>query len=479
VQRQRWIVLFLPLILAATLLPASGAGAAPGDAPRLRLRAPSSTIDVFRSPRQDSVRLELPIYLESHDAPFDLRVRRATYDDPAGVWQAIHGDSGVDLHALPADILDGWNGLADFMRVRIYRSDGTLLRRATSTICPAGWDSQRIDDTGPFDPTYPSGCWAWTFTLGTVWGVDEGWAVQPTWVRPPRVRLRDGTYDADVSITRRYRELFGIAEADGSVDVQLRIGPWRDCSFCGAPRSPRGERTQDALTSAPIVLDPDPSTIADLVALPAFDIGIDRHRDRDYLRFGANVWSRGPASLVVEGFRAEGEDRMDAYQYFYADDEIVGRAPVGSFEFDRRDGHHHWHFLQFARYRLLDESLERVVRSRKQSFCLAPTDAIDLTVDGAVWSGDWGSRCGWEGSLWIRETLPTGWGDTYYQGVPGQSFDITDVSNGTYWVEVRANPQELLFDADPSNDTELREVILGGKPGARTVRVLPWHGIEA
>ena len=34
-----------------------------------------------------------------------------------------------------------------------------------------------------------------------------------------------------------------------------------------------------------------------------------------------------PLPLVVEGFRASGEDRMDAYQYFLQDGVVVGRAP--------------------------------------------------------------------------------------------------------------------------------------------------------
>ncbi|HET9672624.1 MAG TPA: lysyl oxidase family protein, partial [Actinomycetota bacterium] len=260
---------------------------------------------------------------------------------------------------------------------------------------------------------------------------------------------------------------------------QVRVLSWGGCGFCEVA-TPEVAQERDALTAAPGSDDPDPGTLPDLVALPAFEIGIDRHRGNDYLRFAANVWNRGPASLVVEGFRAAGEDRMDAYQYFQEDGEIVGRSHVGSFAFDRRDGHDHWHFLQFARYRLLDDTLANVVRSRKQSFCLAPTDSIDLTVEGARWRPDelGFSRCGWSDSLWIREVLPTGWGDTYFQGVPGQSFDISDVPNGTYWIEVRANPLEALFDADPSNDTELRGVVLGGSPGDRTVTVLPWHGIE-
>lgn len=476
---RRWIVSFLVVALGATLPPSVAASAAPADPPRLKLRAPSAVVDLFHSSRRDRVSLQLPVYLAALDAPFELRVRRDGYEDPVGVWQAIHGGSGLHLQELPADVLDGWRGLVNFFRVRVYSGAGKLLHRPTATICPAGWETQRLDDSGPFDATYPSGCYAGPFSLGAVWGIDEGWAVMPSWMSRVRVRLADGTYRATVSITRRYRELFGIADADASVEMQIRVRSFGGCEFCGTAEPDDVERGS-GLTAAPGVDDPDPGTIPDLVALPAFAIGIDRARGRDYLRFGANVWNRGPASLVVEGFRVDGEDRMDAYQYFFEDGEIVGRAHVGSFEFDRRDGHHHWHFLDFARYRLLDASLGHVVRSRKQSFCLAPTDSLDLTVEGAVWRPESAgfSRCGWEDSLWIREVLPTGWGDTYYQGVPGQSFDITNVPNGSYWVEVRANPRGALHDVDPSNDTELREVILGGTPGHRTVTVLPWHGIE-
>jgi hypothetical protein len=76
-------------------------------------------------------------------------------------------------------------------------------------------------------------------------------------------------------------------------------------------------------------------------------------------------------------------------------------------------------------------------------------------------------------SLWIREVLNAGWGDTYERWVPGQSFDITDVPNGTYLVEVATNPDGRLRERDMGNNVALQRVRLGGRPGARTVRVLP------
>jgi hypothetical protein len=479
VRRHRFGLVPTLVLLVATLLPATPAPAALPGAPSLRLRAPQTSVDLYRTAGR-RVRLELPVFLAALDAPFDLRVRRDGYDDPLRLWQAFHGPSGVQLQELPAELLRGWDGLEGFFRVRVYALDGRLLRAKAAAICPAGWEVQRLDDSGPFEPTYPSGCFANPFSLGAVWGVDEGWAVRPIWTTRPRVELRDGTYRAVVTIAKAYRDAFALPLDDASVELTIRIRTFSGCGFCARPAAPERRDDRAALTRAPILTDPDPATLPDLVALPAYGIQVSREGGRDRLNFGANVWDRGPASLVVEGYRVDGEDRMDAYQYFLGDGEVVGRASVGSFAFDRRDGHQHWHFLQFARYRLLDATLAQALRSRKQSFCLAPTDAIDLTADGAVWRPDGlgFSQCGWEDALWIREVLPAGWGDTYFQGVPGQSFDITGLPNGTYWIEVRANPLGSLYDVDPTNDTSLREVILGGTPGARTVTVPPWHGID-
>jgi Lysyl oxidase len=476
VSLRRWSPLVLGLVVVILLSSAPAAPAAPAGTPRLQLKAASSFVEIPRYGR-GPVWLELGISLVSLDAPFELQVRRDTYDDPIGVSQVFHRPGGVELADLPAGILEGWTGLDRFLRIDLYK-DGTLVRRKVPDACLGGWQTERVDDSGPFDPTYPTGCGFNPLTLGAVWGIDQGWSSTPL-LWNGFVRLPDGRYVAKVSIAPRYQNLFGVAPADAEVRVVIRIRSRSGCDFCGAPAAPEGSAFRRALTPAAITADPDPATVPDLVALPAYGIGVSRERGRDYLQFGADVWNRGPAPLLVEGFRAAGEDRMDAYQYFTQDGVVVGRASVGSFHFDHRDGHQHWHFLQFARYRLLDAA-DVAIRSKKQAFCLAPTDPIDLTLDGAVWRPDeiGFSQCGSLTSTWIREVLPAGWGDTYFQGVPGQSFDITDLPNGSYWIEVRANPGHRLFDGDPANDAELREVILGGTPGHRTVSVPPWHGID-
>ena len=50
--------------------------------------------------------------------------------------------------------------------------------------------------------------------------------------------------------------------------------------------------------------------------------------------------------------------------------------------------------------------------------------------------------------------------------------------NGTYYIEVTANPEMVLYETNTSNDVSLRKVILGGTPGHRTVKVPAFHGID-
>ena len=196
------------------------------------------------------------------------------------------------------------------------------------------------------------------------------------------------------------------------------------------------------------------------------------------MSFGATVWVGGNSRLDVEGFRHDGSPWMHAYQYFYRNGHVVGRARVGTMGFS---GYNHWHFQQFAQYRLLNSSKTKVLRSQKEGFCIAPTDPVNLLLPHATWVPSFtglSGACSSQSALWVREELPVGWGDTYFQDTPGQAFNITNLPNGTYYIEIIANPEKLLHETNTRNDISLRKVILGGTPGHRTVRVPAVHGID-
>jgi hypothetical protein len=228
--------------------------------------------------------------------------------------------------------------------------------------------------------------------------------------------------------------------------------------------------------AAPTGTDPlqQASGVPDMRALPAHDLSISHQNNHDYLNFGATIWNAGSGPLVVEGFRGGDAEVMPATQFIYQDGRPVSSQVVGEFEFDHRPGHDHWHMADIAQYDLLDSTGTRVVLSDKQSFCLAPTDAIDLTLPGADWQPDtsslW-SACEGEDAIWLREVLPAGWGDTYYQSVAGQSFDITTLKNGQYRIRVTADPNDHLVETDYTNNVGLRTITLGGTPGHRTVKL--------
>jgi hypothetical protein len=499
--RRRWMLSFLALMVgAAGLGTVDAPSAAAAGRPSVRLVTPDTRVDAQRF--EDGYAMIDPrMLVASKGGDFEIRAHRPDYDHDLSVWQVVNGPNGSRDIALPSWVTPGPDGLPGFLRLRLTDRDGNVVADERRNFCPQGEDV-RINANGPMEPRYPRSCWGGPFVLGSIWGIDRGWAVSALGWDGLYVEAPVGRYRLDVSITRRYAELFGIAPQDarGSVTVRVRQAPECDPHdpWCGKPipegvrpahdhdgalREPSRAPLRGPLGVAPTVAAPSPDTIPDLVALPAWSIFLGNEEGgRQRINFAATVWNAGPAPLLVEGYRREGEAKMDAYQYFLDGEEVVGRRRVGDLVFHDKPGHHHWHFLLFARYSLLDASKERVVLSRKQSFCLAPTDAIDLTVRGAEWRpGSTGlhTACGFgPEDVWIREVLQSGWGDTYFQGIAGQSFDVTDLPNGTYYIAVDANPTGNVYERRADNNRELRKIVLRGRGADRRVEVAPWHGIE-
>lgn len=473
---KRAISTVLGAALVVGLLAAGGsATAAATMPPSLRLVPTQEHVHLQRL--GDQVHLDLGVYAAAVGGAFRIDVRRDGWTGPITATQGGR--------VVPADLLDGFGGMKGFVRVAFAdAATGRTVARTSVTFCPNGWDRQRIDDSGPRQPTFPDGCPStFPFTRSMVWGIDAGWATvvsQPAVDGGVGIDVPPGDYDVTVRVAPAWAKALSIPPGDRSVQLRVTVVEAEE------PEEPRPiDATADMghrVHARTMAAAPPTGRLPDLVALPAWRLSTEAEGRRDLLSFASTPWNAGPGPFVVEGFRRRGSDRvMDAFQYFSdADGDVVGRAPIGELAYHPGGGHDHWHFLQFAAFDLLSPDGETVVRSQKQGFCMAATDPVDLALPGAVlrpYATDLGSACGGPRALWVREVLPPGWGDTYFN-VSGQAFDITRVPNGRYLVRVQVDPMRALHQTRTDNDAAVREVVLGGERGARTVAVLPWNGVE-
>lgn len=464
--------------------------------PRLRLiaTAASVTVDNWLG---FGASLDLGAAVVADRAPLQVWVKRHSYARPVTAHQMVGGAGRQRRVPLPAGLVTGFTGMPAFTHLTVTDPSGAAVVDRDESFCPNATAVRHSPDAPESSP-YPRGCSSNPFALGAVWGIQTGWRARTTLeTLSTPVDLPDGAYTAVVSINAPYRDLFGVRDQDASVTVAVTVrtvdpfpptGPATAASHTAAHQHtvnaagltlPAAASRPTATASTPRVpRGPKP----DLRALPAWRIGVRHNSAGDHLSFNATVWTAGNSPLVVDGFRLPGTDLMDAYQYFYdSAGNQVGAIPTGTFEWDAREGHHHWHFTDFARYRLLDASGQVAVRSQKEAFCLANTGAVDYTIPGAVWqpvNTDLSQWCGVKDAQTIRQRLDIGSGDTYLQFLPGQSFTVTDLPNGVYHIEITANPEHRLHELTTANNTSLRKIVLGGVPGARTVEVPPHQGID-
>ena len=460
------------LALAAPLLASVGSATA-ADEPepepttsQLSLWAPKVvTAYAYRKPTWT----DLGLRAVAEGGSFELWSHRASYDDLIETsW--VDGDTTI---ALPAGSMDDFSGLKGFLSITVDpRKKGEKTLPLTRKACLNGY-SERVKPDAPARSPYPVGCWYNPYTLGSVQGVQEGWAT-PLLSQGRPLKITAGDYDVTVTIAPKYAELFGLTPEEATRTLTLNVIDERT----GEPGHDHDHRTlaskpaRTAPTGAPGRAD-EAGPMPDLRSLPAW--GISLSKNSKYLRFSATVWNAGDSPLVVDGFRREDEDLMDAYQYYFdAEGNQTGYEVVGALHFDHKASHQHWHFEDFARYSLLDSEMNEAVRSKKEAFCLANTDSVDLTVPDAEWkpeNTDLATSCGDISSLSIREVLAAGWGDTYTQYRAGQSFKISNLPNGTYYVSVLANPDGRLHEQATDNNQSLREIRLSGKPDKRKVTV--------
>lgn len=480
--------------LAAVLALAAPSGSAAGAvSPGLSFFTATTQLDALVHDLGDETWVEFApaVYFGAPTSAFEVRVRRASYKEPI---KAVASIGGVN-RKVPADLLDGWYGFADAFEITWTDSSGEELWSSTESWCPNDGIPGRLSPNAATTSRFTGYCSSHPFAKGQRWGIERGWAVQALgYAETPELEV-GSTYTFEVKLRAELGTFLGIPKAAQSLrfSVTAQEGEHMDDMFMGdeyeaiavghplsdtrrsgqgAPLAPR------AATAAPTSAD----ALPDLVALPALGISTHSEDDRDLLDFGATVYNAGQAPLLVEGFRRGSAAVMDAHQFFYRDGRLAGSVKVGEMAFDTEPTHRHWHFRDFALYDLVDSRGRNVATSGKEAFCLAPTDGINLLQKGAVsepGNSDLATACGDASSIWVREVLAAGWGDTYTQDRAGQSMDITDLPNGTYRIRITANPDGRLHETSARNNVSHRTVVLGGVPGERTVEVPPYEAVDS
>ncbi|KUL29253.1 lysyl oxidase family protein [Actinoplanes awajinensis] len=465
--------------------------------------------------------LDLGVNVIAGKSPLEIRTTRTSYQSKIVARQIVTKNGKKTAVKLPAGSVSDFSGLRNFTTITIKNSAGKVVKKYQTDFCPNTYDSVRTRRDAPAQTPYPRYCAGRTseggnpFLLGSVWGIQAGWnaGINPMPTNGKAFDLAAGKYQVSVALNPAYRKFFKVPvkSATASVAVTVvNVTPEQKAASAAAvaPKTtPGGHNHGEGDESAQIsdylpqfrapASRPTAAKVApktgprpDLRSLPAWGISLEKGRNettgqvngRWYVNFGATVWNAGSSPLLVDGFRRTGSELMDAYQYvFDAKGKQVGSFAAGTMEWDKREGHKHWHFTDFARYDLLKADKKLAVRSGKEAFCLANTDAVDYTLKSAKWrpeNTDLSTACGGNTAVAVREVLDIGNGDTYSQDRPGQSFDVTGLANGTYYIRVKANPVGKLSELSTKNNISYRKIVLGGTKTARTLSVPAVYGIR-
>jgi hypothetical protein len=215
-----------------------------------------------------------------------------------------------------------------------------------------------------------------------------------------------------------------------------------------------------------------PALRPDIVPTPTSSVMIrleDGHK-RLYLSFETENAGSGPLEVqpVQEDCDGNGDttDDRTAVQDIFGDtdgsgaytpgvDTVVRTEVVGCFEFD--PDHGHWHFDNYARYRLLTLDGRRLRAQSKVGFCMLDSLSEDPDLPG------YSSTRRYTGCPDLGlQGISVGWADVYGTNIPGQFIPIGGVPNGTYCLLGRADPDDRLLETDDANNVVRTRILIDG-----------------
>lgn len=184
------------------------------------------------------------------------------------------------------------------------------------------------------------------------------------------------------------------------------------------------------------------------------DLGVDSGDLQQSLIIDSRMFPPGDCAIAegcVDGPGVRKLLRFNTTTPNYGPGDVFLGDPLENTNFVYSECHNHYHFEDYADYRLLDMGGRVVARGHKQAFCL-----VDLwQVPGL--GGDPRPQfphCEHQG-------ISAGWADVYHRGLDCQWVDITAVPPGRYLLEVEVNPvRQVIKEHNYSNNVGRAEVII-------------------
>ena len=189
------------------------------------------------------------------------------------------------------------------------------------------------------------------------------------------------------------------------------------------------------------------------------EVMTDPDSGRLVLNFASTVANVGEGPLKVSVGGELGDSLRPAFQGVENGDGSQTEVPVGQFYWHEGGGHDHYHLGEFVLYRLREigpdgEPGEVVGQSGKAGFCLMDSMMYDAALAGSRRTPAFeGQEC----ASGEGQGISVGWADHYpairdHRFLEGQTIDVNDLESGEYFLEIVVDPDNLLREADETNN---------------------------
>jgi len=186
------------------------------------------------------------------------------------------------------------------------------------------------------------------------------------------------------------------------------------------------------------------------------------HKARAFIGFDSAVLNTGEGPLEVQGSRStRNHPGMTARQVIaQSDGTRDAERRVDALRYVEEPRHRYWHLDDVMGYELRSYPGFALVQTRtRRGYCLS---------DHATYPGSCGR--GEPGLLSLTEGIGPARASRWFPMAEGQSFDVTNLPTGRYWLVTRADPRHLFAEADTSNDVSSVLIDFSSRQQGRTHR---------